>query len=134
MLTVPLEKLAFIIIKAREYDAEDAEVDTDSGSNPSDDGAADILEDNPDNSTGQELRDAIDGLSEPERIELLALAWLGRGDYAKEDWRQALRDAVAADDERETGYLVGLPLLASHLEEGLSQLGYSIEDYEIDRL
>ena len=44
MLTIPLEKLAFIIIKAREYDVEDSPVDVDSGSNPTDDGATDVLE------------------------------------------------------------------------------------------
>ena len=76
MLTIPLETLAFIIIKAREYDVEDVETDEDSGSNPIDDNEADVLEENPDNPVRQELVDAIQGLSEPQRIELLALAWL----------------------------------------------------------
>lgn len=134
MLTITLEKLAFIIVKAREYDAEVPPVDEESGSNPSDDAARDVLEDSPENPTYQELVDAIDGLSELERIELLALAWLGRGDYAKEEWPDALREARRVHDEKETDYLVGTPLLASYLEEGLSQLGYSIDDYEIGRL
>ena len=34
MLTIPLEKLAFIIVKAREYDAEVPPVDEESGSKP----------------------------------------------------------------------------------------------------
>jgi hypothetical protein len=34
-------------------------------------------------------------------------------------------------DEKETQYLIGTPLLADYLEEGLSQLGYSLEDFEI---
>ena len=37
MLTTPLEKLAYIITKAREFDVEVPPVDEDSGSNPSDD-------------------------------------------------------------------------------------------------
>ena len=78
--------------------------------------------------------DALNGLSELERIELLALTWLGRGDYSKEEWPQALREARRTHDEKETDYLVGTPLLASYLEEGLSQLGYSIDDFEIGRL
>src|SRR5579864_8023855 len=73
MLIIPLEKLAFIIVKAREYDAEVSPVDEESGSNPSDDADRDVLEDSPDNPTYQELVDAITGLSELERIELLAL-------------------------------------------------------------
>jgi Protein of unknown function (DUF3775) len=134
MLAIPLEKLAYIIVKAREYDAEVPPVDDDSGSNPSDDGGRDVLEETPENPTYQELADAIGSLSELQRIELLALTWLGRGDYGKEEWRAALREARRVHDEKETDYLIGTPLLADYLEEGLAQLGYSIEDYEIGRL
>ena len=134
MLTIPLENLAFIIIKAREFDAEVPPVDEDSGSNPSDDAEWDVLQASADNPTYQELVDAINGLGDPERIELLALTWLGRGDYAKEEWRDAVEEARRIHDERETQYLIGTPLLADYLEEGLSQLGYSLEDYEIGRM
>ena len=134
MLAIPLEKLAYIIIKAREYDAEVPAVDEEPASNPADDADRDVLEDTADNPTYQELVDAINSLSELQRIELLALTWLGRGDYGKAEWRDALREARRTHDEKETGYLVGTPLLAEYLEEGLSQLGYSIEDYEIGRL
>jgi hypothetical protein len=134
MLTIPLEKLAYIIVKAREYDAEVPPVDEEPGSNPSDDAARDVLQESPENPTYQELADAIDGLSELERIEVLALTWLGRGDYSKEEWRDALREARQVHDEKETDYLLGTPLLADYLEEGLSELGYAIDDYEIGRL
>jgi hypothetical protein len=93
MLTIPLETLAFIIIKAREFDAEVPPVDEDSGSNPSDDDERDVLQFSADNPTYQELVDAISGLSDLERIELLALTWSGRGDYTKEEWREALQEA-----------------------------------------
>jgi len=134
MLTTPLEKLAFIIIKAREYDVEVPSVDEASGSNPSDDADRDTLEETSENPTYQELVDAINGMSDLERIELLALTWLGRGDYGKGEWREALEEARRIHDAKETDYLVGTPLLADYLEEGLSQLGYSIGDYEIGRL
>jgi Protein of unknown function (DUF3775) len=134
MLTTPLEKLAYIIAKAREFDVEVPPVDEDSGSNPSDDAEWDALQDSAENPAYQELVDAIGGLGEPERIELLALTWLGRGDYTKEEWREALAEARRSYDEKETRYLIGTPLLADFLEEGLSQLGYSIEDFEIGRM
>jgi Protein of unknown function (DUF3775) len=35
---------------------------------------------------------------------------------------------------KKTDYLIGTPLLGDYLEEGLSQLGYSIEDLEIGRM
>jgi hypothetical protein len=134
MLTTPLEKLAYIITKAREFDVEVPPVDEDSGSNPSDDAEWDVLEASADNPTYQELVDAINGLSDLERIELLALTWLGRGDYVKEEWREALEEARRIHDEKETDYLIGTPLLADYLEEALSQLGYSLEDFEIGRM
>ena len=134
MLTIPLEKLAYIVTKAREFDAEVPPVDEDSGSNPSDDADRDVLEATADNPTRQELVDAINGLGDPERIELLALTWLGRGDYSTEEWREALEEAGRIHDEKETDYLIGTPLLADYLEEGLSQLGYSLEDFGIGRM
>jgi hypothetical protein len=134
MLTVPLETLAYIVAKAREFDADVPPVDADSGSNPSDDAERDVLEASADNPTRQELVDAINGLGDPERIELLALTWLGRGDYSKEERRQALEEAGRIHDEKETDYLIGTPLLADYPEEGLSQLGYSLEDFEIGRM
>ena len=134
MPSIPLDTLAYIITKAREYDAEVPPVDEDSGSNPADDAARDVLEDGPENPTYQELVAAIDSLNDPQRIELLALMWLGRGDYDAKTWRAALIEASRVHDRNETRYLVGTPLLGDYLEEGLSQLGYSIEDYEIGRL
>ena len=134
MLIIPLEKLAYIITKAREFDAQVPPVDDDSGSNPSDDAEWDVLEAGADNPAHQELVDALNSLTDPERVEVLALTWLGRGDYGKEDWREVLEEARRIHDEKETEYLVGTPLLSDYLEEGLSQLGYSIEDFEIGRM
>ena len=82
MLVIPLETLAFIIAKAREFDAEvPIEPDAATGSDGPDDDEREVLLDTPDNPTEQELRDAIDGLGDLERQELLALTWLGRGEY-----------------------------------------------------
>jgi hypothetical protein len=39
--------------------------------------------------------------------------------------------AFYVHDEKDTQYLVGTPLLADYLEEGLSELGFSLEDFEI---
>ena len=99
MLTIPIGTLAYIVTKAREFDAEVPSVNEDSGSNPSDDADRDVLEASADNPSRQELADAIDGLGDPERIELLAPTWLGRGDYSKEEWGEAHADARRIHDE-----------------------------------
>jgi uncharacterized protein DUF3775 len=127
MLTIPLEKLAYIVEKAREFDAE-VPAEAGEGSDAVDDRDVAILEDTPDNPTMEELRDAIDGLNLDEREELLALLWLGRGDFAT--WREALAQARDTDTKRESDYLIGTPLLADYLEEGLSALGRSLEGLE----
>lgn len=134
MLQTPLEQLAYIVEKAREFDAETAPVDTDSGSNPSDDRDVAILEATDDNPTGQELAAALDALDDEQRIEVLALMWIGRGDFSRDEWREALAQAREVHNEKETDYLIGTPLLADYLEIGLDLLGYSLEDEEKDRL
>ncbi len=131
MLTIPLDKLAYIIEKAREYDAEVPVDDGESeGSNAIDDEERQILEEEPGNPTEEELRDAIDGLNLDEREELLALMWLGRGDYDAKSWREALRDARRTVTASETEYLLGTPLLADYLEAGADLLGLSLEEFE----
>ncbi len=134
MLTTPLEQLAYIIEKAREFDAQTAPVDSDSGSNPTDDNDVAILEDTADNPTRQELAAALDALDDDQKIEILALTWLGRGDFDRAEWRDALAQAREIHDAGETGYLIGTPLLADYLEEAVAALGYSLEDYQKGRL
>ena len=131
MLAIPLERLAFVIAKAREFDAEvPAEPDATTGSDGPDDDDREVLFDTPENPAEQELRDAIDGLGAAERQEVLALMWLGRGDYDADSWPEALRQARETADENLTDYLVGTPLLGDYLEEGASALGLSPRDFE----
>ena len=127
MLTIPLEKLAYIIEKAREFDTE-VPSDPEEGSNAADSDEREILLDTPDTPTAQELQAAIDGLNIDEREELLALVWLGRGDYDAENWSEALRQVRQTSTE--TAYLLGTPLLADYLEERMSALGLSLEDFQ----
>lgn len=133
MLKTSLEQLAYIIAKAREFDAETAPVDSESGSNPSDDNDVAILEDTSDNPTRQELEAALDALDDEQRIEILALLWVGRGDFDRAEWRDALTQAREVHNETETDYLIGTPILGDYLEEALDALGYSLEDYRKGR-
>ena len=131
MLAIPLERLGFIIAKAREFDAEvPVEPDAATGSDGPDDDEREVLLDTPDNPSEQELRDAIDGLGIPEKQELLALVWLGRGDYDAASWREALQQARDTALANVTEYLVGTPLLGDYLEEGAEALGLSLQDFE----
>src|SRR5262245_53746134 len=91
-LSIPLETLVYIIEKAREFDAEVEPVNPHDGSNPIDEeaGTVDILQDTPDNPTAEELTAALDTLNDDQRDEMVALTWVGRGDFTSEDWDEAL--------------------------------------------
>ena len=93
-----------------------------------------VLEDHEDDPVVEELTCFIDGLSEDEQIDLVALAWLGRDDYSASDWDTVREEAALAHNHRTASYLLGMPLLGDFLEEGLSMLGRSCEEFEIGRL
>ena len=133
-LTISSESVCFIIVKAREFDAQDVVTDPDSGSNAADDGAASVLEAHSDDLTQKELVAFITALSEEEQADLVALLWLGRGDGTLEDWDDLRGEAQRQHNNRTAAYLLGEPLLSDHLEEGLSQFGFTCEDFEIGRL
>jgi hypothetical protein len=134
MLTISPEKVCFIIMKAKEFDAKDEVTEPDPGSNPSDDRDTAVLEDHEDDPVFEELTSLINSLSEDEQIDLVALAWLGRDDYSASDWPAVREEAALAHNERTASYLLGMPLVGDFLQEGLSMLGYSCEDFEIERL
>jgi Protein of unknown function (DUF3775) len=133
-LTVSSESVCFIIIKAREFDAQDVVTDPDSGSNATDDNQASVLEAHSDDLTQKELVAFINALSDEEQADLVALLWLGRGDGTLEDWDDLRDEAQRQHNNRTAAYLLGEPLLSDHLEEGLSQFGLTCEDFEIGRL
>jgi hypothetical protein len=134
MITVNPEIVCFIITKAREFDAKVELDDPDSGSNPSDDKAIDVFEDYADDPTIEELRGAIDSLNFDQSRDVVAMMWVGRGDFAKEQWREAQAQANSIPPHDRSRYLIGTPMLGDYLEQGMSEFGYSCEEYEIGRL
>jgi len=134
MITVNPEAVCFIIAKAREFDAKVEVDDPDSGSDPSDDKAIDVFEDYADDPTIEELRGAIDSLNHDQSRDLVAMMWVGRGDFDKGQWRDAQAQANSIPPRDRSRYLIGTPMLGDYLEQGMSEFGYSCEEYEIGRL
>jgi hypothetical protein len=133
-LSISPEKICFIAVKAREFDAKDVVTDPDEGSNPSDDAMISVLEDHGDDPVVQELVGFIGALTEDEQVDLVTLAWLGRGDATLDDWDELRAEAARAHNNRTASYLLGMPLLSDHLEDALSQFGLSCEEFEMGRL
>ena len=127
-LSISPEKVCYIIIKAREFDAKDVVTDPDDASNPTDDAMISVLEDHRDDPVVQEIAAAIFGMSEDEQIDLVTLAWIGRGDGSIEDWDEVRAEAARAHNKRTASYLLGMPLLADYLDEALSEFGHLCDE------
>lgn len=138
MLDIDLETVCYVIVKAREFEVEDIIAETlaqegdEEERGPSEETGAGqqeleaFLERGREDPIFAELERIIHELNVDQKCELVALSWLGRGDYSGADeWEEVLAEARDRHNEHTAGYLLGMPLLADHLEDGLSQLGLS---------
>ena len=76
----------------------------------------------------EELREAIDDLNDDEVVDLIAIAWVGRGDFGRDDWEEAQTLARERHRSHSADYLMGIPALGDYLEEGLATLGHNYEE------
>jgi hypothetical protein len=124
-MDIALDKVCELILRVREIDMKGETGDSESGSNPFDDGGADVLTGSVDDATEAEVRDVLAGLNDDERFDLVALTWIGRGDFEAEDWASAVRTAREREALSTADYLLGIPNLADLLDEGLASIGRS---------
>lgn len=82
-----------------------------------------LMEEESGDLTEQELRELISDLNEDEAAELIALAWLGRGDFDAREWPEAVAEARQRGRRKTAEYLLGMPMLGAWLEEGLEAIG-----------
>ena len=93
-LSIPTEKICSIISMARRFDAKDAVADPDSGSNATDDGMRDVLEDHAGDPVRVEFVTFVHDLNVDEKVDLVTLAWLGRGDGDLDSWDELRSEAA----------------------------------------
>jgi hypothetical protein len=123
-LGISTETVCWVIARARAFDAKEA---GDGDSDPDeDDPEAHLLEEEGD-TIAEELRDAIAEMNEDQQAALIALAWIGRGEFDVSEWDEAVRTAKERNLRNADDYLVGMPLLGDYLEEGLSAFGLSCD-------
>jgi hypothetical protein len=129
MLKINLDTVLSIISSTREFHAkEDVVFPDDSLEGGDGDWAMQILADHGSDLTVQELRIAIQGMEPAQQAELLALKWLGRGDYSAEEWEQARQDALDNWSPEIMDRLIATPLVSEYLLEALSILGIEHEE------
>lgn len=127
------DKVCFVIVKAREFDVQ-VEGQEGDDSNATDDNFASVFESGRDDSVRKELKAFIDAMDEDEQCELVALCWLGRGDFSTEEWDDAVAEARSRREGSTSDYLIGIPLVSDYLEEGLSKFDLSCDGFEMGRL
>jgi len=75
-----------------------------------------------------EMNSLIGSLDIDSQRDLLALVWVGRGDYDARDWSQARRQARETPDLHIASYLRETPLASDYINDALSDLGYPTAD------
>lgn len=81
-----------------------------------------LAEEEEENLTEEEFRELIADLNVDEAAELLALAWIGRGDFEAAEWAEAVSDARGRVNKRLATYLLGMPMLGDWLIDGLAAI------------
>lgn len=81
-----------------------------------------LVEEEDDDMSAEELVELIDDLNVDEAAELVAIAWIGRGDFEAGEFATAIREAEARAAGPTSKYLIGMPMLADYLEAGLDAL------------
>jgi hypothetical protein len=74
-----------------------------------------------------EIVEFIAGLNVEEQTDLLALIWLGRGDYDISEWDDAIGEAEGRIAARDPDYMIGDAALPQCLGDGLEAFGRGCE-------
>lgn len=78
-----------------------------------------MLADHQNNLTFIELKEIIEDLEPDQKVNLLALFYVGRGDFTLDEWNEALTNAYSYLANQVTPYLLLHPHAADFLSAGL---------------
>lgn len=122
MLTIDQEIIRNIVALVHEIttlEASQGEAISEEWNDESQDNIHEITTEDP---IQQQVRGLIDGLNEDEAYDLVALMWVGRGTYGIDEFSEARRVAQQEATQSTSDYLLGTPLLADYLEDGLNSV------------
>lgn len=122
------EIICALITKLKEFHAKEDVVIPEVPADSDDDWALQVLADHQDDLTFQEIKMTIDDLEPDQQVTLVALMWLGRGDFTEDEWADALAEATRSANARTAEYLMSTPLVADYLAEGLYAFGHGCEE------
>ncbi|CEK10551.1 DUF3775 domain-containing protein [Legionella hackeliae] len=87
-----------------------------------------VLADYSDDLVYQEVTQAINDLRPDQQVTLVALMYVGRGDYSEKEWEDAYRTAREEWTNHTGEYLLARPTMPDDIERGLNLLGISCND------
>ena len=116
-----------IIEHAREFQAKEGVVFPENPEELSEDDFMQILADHENDLTYTEVKQVINGLEKDQQIMLVAIMYLGRGDFSLEEWEDCVAEASNGWTSHTAEYLLSKPQIADFLENGLELLGYESE-------
>ena len=116
------ETVQFIIDKAHEFHARDDVMFADEPDAADEFWSRQVTADYGGDPYYQELKTTINDLEPDQQMSLVALMWVGRGDFSITEWDDALESAEESWTNHTADYLIGTSLLADYLAEGLEQV------------
>jgi hypothetical protein len=122
------ETLSSLVALAREFQAKEEVCIPQDQDSPSEDWALQVLADHGNDYSVGEFRSIVSDFSERQRAELVALMWLGRGDFSVEEWEQAVDEALGDFSVRAAEYVLAHPMVSDDLQEGMIALGLEGDD------
>src|SRR5437763_9094386 len=126
-LRISSEKVCALIETARELAGIVPSTAGDRTTNGDDSRLATMESDPDNNDRRREAVEFIAGLNVEEQTDLLALIWLGRGDYEIDDWDEALTEAEARIAAKDPDYLIGDAALPEYIGDGLEAFGFTCD-------
>lgn len=120
---ISLDKIRYLIERGHELEAKTPSDEIGGDDTHLEDPDLDELDANYTDPIKEELASFFEDLNEDEELDLVALMWIGRGTFEVDDWEEARETAAKEATQTTADYLLGTPLLAEHLENGLEAFG-----------
>jgi len=108
-----------LILRARGYDGKEQIDDFERDADTAETDAVETLPTGDHDTGREEIEDWITSLDEEAQAELVALYWIGRGDYEGRDFPEAVGEARDRRTGPTSDYLLGAPLMGDYIELGL---------------
>lgn len=116
-----------IILKAHELGIKDDLYFPGDPESPSDGDWNQILAEYREDFTYLELKNLINDLEPDQQDTIIALMYIGRGDFERDQWQSAIEAAHLIGSEFRADYLISKSLLADYLQEGLAKFDFSCD-------